>query len=106
MINERQSETDTVIIGGSRTLWSHHDSSFLDLLRGGGGPGGGPGGGQGPLGPPGSAPDYLGEQFFVGRGGGKAPLAPTSDFFYFSPPLDPRLVGLGYSIGLPRVANS
>ena len=36
------------------------------------------GGGQGPLGPPGSAPDYLGEQFLWGGGGGgaKAPLAP------------------------------
>ena len=33
------------------------------------------GGGQGPLGPPGSAPDYLGEQFFVGRGG-QGPLGP------------------------------
>ena len=44
-----------------------------------------PGGGQGPRGPPGSAPDYLGEQFFVGRGGAKAPL----------PPLDPRLPTLG-----------
>ena len=32
-------------------------------------------GGQCPLGPPESAPDYLGEQFFVG-GGGKAPLPP------------------------------
>ena len=32
--------------------------------------------------PPGSAPDYLGEQFFVGRGGGQGPLAP---------PLDPRM---------------
>ena len=50
-----------------------------DFVRGGGqgplGPRGG-GGGQGPLGPPGSAPDYLGEQYFVGRGGGQGPLAP------------------------------
>ena len=39
-----------------------------DFVRGGG---------------PGSAPDYLGEQFFVGRGGGARPPWP--------PPLDPRL---------------
>ena len=26
--------------------------------------------------PPGSAPDYLGQQFFVGRGGGQGPLGP------------------------------
>ena len=42
-------------------------------------PGGG--GGKALLVPPGSAPDYLGEQFFVGRGG--RPPCP--------PPLDPRL---------------
>ena len=35
-----------------------------------------PGGGQDPLGPPGSAPDYLREQFFVGGGGGQGPLGP------------------------------
>ena len=35
------------------------------------------------LAPPGSAPDYLGEQYFVGRGG-QGPLSP--------PPLDPRLL--------------
>ena len=33
-------------------------------------------GGPIPLGPPGSAPDYLGEQFFVRRGGGQGPLGP------------------------------
>ena len=58
-----------------------------DFVRGGGPrpswpPGGGRG--QGPLGPPGSAPDYLGEQFFFFfGGGGQGPLAP---------PLDPRLI--------------
>ena len=34
------------------------------------------GGGKTLLTPPGSAPDYLGEQFFVGRGGGQGPLGP------------------------------
>ena len=37
-----------------------------------------PGGGKALLAPPppGSAPDYLGEQYFVGRGGGQGPLGP------------------------------
>ena len=47
-----------------------------DFVRGGGGQGPlGPRGGGGPR-PSWPAPHYLGEQYFVGRGGAKAPVAP------------------------------
>ena len=53
-----------------------------------------PGGGGGKIKAllaPGSAPDYLGEQYFVGRGGGARPPCP--------PPLDPRLNPLVQTVG-------
>ena len=63
-----------------------------DFVRGGQcplGPRGG--GGKALLADPESAPDYLGEQFFVGRGGGgQGP-----------PPLDPRLSAYGPVQSLP-----
>ena len=75
----------TLILGGMTLILGGMHRRIQDFVRGGGGQGPlgprGGGGGQGPLGPPGSAPDYLGEQYFVG--GGQGPLGP--------PPLDPRL---------------